>query len=249
MSIDAAPLVEIGKDFVVTATLSRDGAASDLTDATISAKLVGPTGIELIGATIQSAATDGADWANGIIVIVFPKASTSALLPGDAYVVYDVTSGGMEQGYEPQQLQMVVQAAGVVPQVLTPNERAVCFEIFGVPPGGTGVAYSLISTLFGPAGESYDHSKLVTDLNARLDALPPPHVQRVRQVCTTRWDEIGSTRQVLITKSATGSEGILQDDHAERALIRKRLITITGFWCPKGGFVTEKDGGGRRIIR
>ena len=249
MTIATAPVVTVGTDFVVTATLTRDGAPAVLTGATILATLRSATGAELVPATAQASSTAGANWALGVIVVVFPKALTALIPAGDAYVEYDVTLEGVEQIYEPQQIQVVAQGAGKVPQVLTPNERAICFEIWGVPPGGVGVAYSLISTLFGPAGESYDHSKLVTDANACLDQLPPPHVQRVRQVCTSRWDEIGSTRQVLITKSATGSEGILQDDHAERALIRKRLITITGFWCPKGGFVTEKDGGGRRIIR
>ena len=249
--IEPAPMVTVGDDFSVLGKLFSNKQPAILTGATINAYLRDASGNQLIGSTAQSSTTVGANWALGLVVVIFPKSGTANVPVGDAYVEYQVTLNGVQQTYEPQQINVVAQGPGFVPQTLTPNEVALFFEMFGVPQSGSAYAASQITTLYGPAGEPYDCSALVKQLNAQCTAMKPPQVVRLR-LRTKEWDNIGSTRQVIITKGANGTEGQLQHDEKQRKEIRKVCGNILGFWSPPGGFYMEKQrsaGGGGRIIR
>ena len=238
--IPIAPLVTVGDDFTIPAQLFQNKQPASLAAATINAMLRDANGNQLVPMTAQSSAYAGANWAIGLVIVVFPKALTAALLPGDAYIEYQVTVNGSQQTYEPKQINIVAQGPGFIPQTLTPNEVALFFEMYGVPQTGNAFAASQISTLYGPAGEPYSFTTLTQQLTTCCIAMKPPQVARLR-IKTRRWDEIGSSRQVRITKSANGTEGILQDDIAERKEIRKVCGNILGFWSPPGGFYMEKQ--------
>ena len=239
-AIPPAPLVTVGDDFTIPAQLYQNGAKASLASATINALLLDSTGTVLIPSTAQSSAYTGANWATGYVIVVFPKALTAALPVGDAYVEYQVTVNGSLQTFEPKQINVVAQGPGFIPQTLTPNEWALAYEIFNIPQLGTAYAASQVATLYGPAGEPYDFTFLTQRLNACLSAMKPPQVARLR-IKFRRWDEIGATRQVIITKGANGTEGQLQNDELERRDIRKVVGNILGFWSPPGGFYMEKQ--------
>lgn len=119
------------------------------------------------------------------------------------------------------------------------TKRAQVFEIFGIPQGGAGFGVSNISTLFGPYGEPYDFSKVVTELNTKLDALTAYSTTRL-DTHLSRWTEIGGTSPVVVTKTPAG-EGLFADHPAEREDIRRSISNIVGFYAPFGGFSMEQN--------
>lgn len=86
-----------GDDWDISITLNKDGAAYDVSTATdISAAVVSDNGIApttIIAAATQSSVATGADWANGVVVVEIPNASTD-VTPQNAYLEIQVTLGG-----------------------------------------------------------------------------------------------------------------------------------------------------------
>ena len=86
------PIVTAGDDIAIKATLLSNGAAYDVSSASlIQAALLGPSGNTLIALTTQSSQTTGADWTNGVVMVLFPKATTASLKAGSAYLEVQVT--------------------------------------------------------------------------------------------------------------------------------------------------------------
>ena len=81
-------------DWDISVTLNKDGVAFDVSTATnISAAIVTDNGIApttIISAVTLSAVATGADWANGVVVVEIPNASTD-VTPQDAYLEIQVT--------------------------------------------------------------------------------------------------------------------------------------------------------------
>ena len=81
-------------DWAISVTLNKDGAAFDVSTATdISAAIVNNDGTNpttiISAVTLDSGAT-GADWANGVVVVEIPNASTD-VDPQNAYLEIQVT--------------------------------------------------------------------------------------------------------------------------------------------------------------
>ena len=95
-----------GDDWICSVTLKRNGVAQDVSLATdISAAVVSSDDqnvTEIIGATTQSSGTAGADWANGVVVVKFPAASTSVTEYGQRYIEIQVTIGGDKESWPRQ---------------------------------------------------------------------------------------------------------------------------------------------------
>lgn len=120
-------------------------------------------------------------------------------------------------------------------------------QIFGIPQVGNGYNVHELATLFGPWGEEYDFTAVLTELDGRLTAaaLVTETVNRITAVITD-WDSIGSTSPLQIWKSSSGAEGVIVDYPQQRENIRLELSRLLGFNCPKGGFTPAPQG---RIIR
>jgi hypothetical protein len=87
-----------GDDWDIAVTLKKDGSPFDVSTATaIEAAIVSTDdrGVEVLvpAVTLDSGAT-GADWANGVVVVEIPSASTGSLSSGAAYIEIQVTMGG-----------------------------------------------------------------------------------------------------------------------------------------------------------
>lgn len=90
----ADALLRTGYDFAERYLIRLDSSAEDLSTATIEASLKNSTKTtELIADTAQ-ANTGGADWANGVVEIIFPAASTTGLTAGSAWIEVAITKGG-----------------------------------------------------------------------------------------------------------------------------------------------------------
>ncbi len=71
-----------GDDIRIATTLKENGVAIDVSAATtITAAIVSTDGATQYAEAVQASGEVGADWANGIVVVVIPAASTT-LLPG-----------------------------------------------------------------------------------------------------------------------------------------------------------------------
>lgn len=78
-----SPLIRSGYDVSILLRVRVDGANEDLSAATISASLVSADKTsELIADTAQSSGATGASWADGLVAVVFPAASTTSLAIG-----------------------------------------------------------------------------------------------------------------------------------------------------------------------
>jgi hypothetical protein len=134
---------------------------------------------------------------------------------------------------------------------LDANQTTQTFDIFGLPQNGNGFVAFAMLTLWGPSGEPYSFSTLVTQLNTLLSALTTYQCTRVTTLLT-RWDSITSTSPLEIWKSTSGAEGRIVDYPAERENIRQELAGIIGFAVPRGGFMAQAKsaiGGGGMITR
>lgn len=127
---------------------------------------------------------------------------------------------------------------------LTVDEIAQVYEIAGIPQNGDGFAAFALSSLWGPAGEAYDFSTIITALNAKITALSAAQCTRIR-LYLTRWDDMGGTSQLMLSKSSDGAEGVVVNDPGEREAIRKTIFNLIGFFCPRGGFLTQFEHGSK----
>lgn len=80
------PIVTAGDDITIKATLTSGGAPIDLSAAAINAAILSPSGSVLVEATVQSPTTLGADWSQGIVMVMFPASVTEVLLKGSVYL-------------------------------------------------------------------------------------------------------------------------------------------------------------------
>lgn len=117
------------------------------------------------------------------------------------------------------------------------DETAQIFEIYGMPQGGAGFGVGLLNTLFGPSGEPYDFSSMVTALNTKITATTEYQRTRAR-VLLARWVVIGVSSPLSVAKGAAG-EGTLADHESERQNIHAGICNILGFYLPYGGFVKD----------
>ena len=92
----AIPLIRSGYDAKIMVRVRVDGTNENLTGATVEASLVDATKTtELIVDTAQSSGTTGADWASGLVAVVFNAAATTALVAADvAYIELGITLSG-----------------------------------------------------------------------------------------------------------------------------------------------------------
>ena len=89
------PIITSGDDIQIKAILTTfDGAVADVSAATITAALQDTNGNQLIASTAQSSGTAGADWANGVVIVVFADTLTGSLEAGPAYLQIQVTISG-----------------------------------------------------------------------------------------------------------------------------------------------------------
>lgn len=102
MGIDRS-LIRTGYDFAESLKFKTRGAVEDMSAATIKISLKNvDKSVELIAETTQT--NDGdADWANGVVVLRFPKASTDDAIvvanPGDAWIEVLVIKSGIYLPY------------------------------------------------------------------------------------------------------------------------------------------------------
>ncbi len=94
-------LLRAGYDFVGKFLCKLDGTAEDLSTASlIEASLVNEVKTtELIADTAQTNA-NGADWATGVVSVVFAAAATTGLSPGNAWIEIAVVLAGKRLAYE-----------------------------------------------------------------------------------------------------------------------------------------------------
>lgn len=105
------------------------------------------------------------------------------------------------------------------------------FQILGIPEGGAGYESLQLATIFGPAGEAYDFSTIVTALNTKITALAANAGRTTQaEALITRFDAIGSTSVIQIQKSSTGAEGTIVDHPLELRKIKKQMINLLGFF-------------------
>ena len=128
--------------------------------------------------------------------------------------------------------------------------------LFGIPSGGATYEAVAISTLYGPFGESYDHSAIITAFNTKWTAAAAD--SDIDTLLTnandpkgllTRLDEIGLGSVTEIDKDAAGASGVIVNDPKEIENIRQAIATLIGFVVPEGGFRYTKRPNGGRVTR
>ncbi len=130
---------------------------------------------------------------------------------------------------------------------LLADQTAQVYKVFGVPQAGASyIAYAL-STLYGPAGEVYDHAAIVTALTARLAAMTS-NQETIITALLVRWEVLTDYNPLRVDADG-GSRGVIVDYDRERRNIRKTLSNVIGFACPSGGFSMEASGGCGRLTR
>ncbi len=89
-----------GDDWSMVVTLNADGAPLDVSGATtIKAVIVSSncqSAVAIVPEEACNPAATGADWANGVVVIDFPKANTAITDYGTRYLEVQVTDGGRD---------------------------------------------------------------------------------------------------------------------------------------------------------
>jgi len=95
-----------GDDWDISITLKKDGVVYDVSTATdISASVVtddGTSPTTLVSAVTCSIGATGADWANGLVVVEIPNATTTALSAQRAYLEVQVTIAAKKQTWPRQ---------------------------------------------------------------------------------------------------------------------------------------------------
>lgn len=72
-----------GDDWRLGVTLYDNGSAFAMTGATVNAYVYDRNGMRIAGPVSQSSGTTGADWANGVLVVAIPAATSDDCLPAD----------------------------------------------------------------------------------------------------------------------------------------------------------------------
>lgn len=105
----SVPIVFTGDDWNELVTLKVDGVAYNFSTATeVSVALVSTdddNATALIAATAQADSGD-ADWTNGIVACVFPRASTGISSYGRFYLEIQVTLGGAKRTWPRQAIEV-----------------------------------------------------------------------------------------------------------------------------------------------
>lgn len=127
---------------------------------------------------------------------------------------------------------------------LTSDERAIFFEMIGLPPaGGSVVVTSLVHWPFSntqswePTWNVGDLSGLITAIDARLTAMSSETESRIRDILT-RFDVISSS-PMKVTQAAGGAAGNLVNHEQERENLRQYASNLIGVAVPEGGFLKE----------
>lgn len=129
------------------------------------------------------------------------------------------------------------------------DKKAQIYRCFGIPQGGAGFVAETVSSLWGPRGETYSFTAIITALDALL-AATTSNQDTLIDAALTEWTAVTSWNPLKITTSSTGAQGRIVDyDKTRRAIVRE-LSNIIGFACPEGGFLTEARGDcGGMIVR
>lgn len=130
----------------------------------------------------------------------------------------------------------------------TAAEVTKLFKIYGIPQNATGFVAGRIISLYGPGGNVYEFSALVSQLNSQLALVSATQYAEI-QALIVEWDAITDYSE-LIVDSDNKSSGQLVDHAKRRDLIRATLSNILGFYVPKGGFFTDASAmNASRLIR
>ena len=126
---------------------------------------------------------------------------------------------------------------------LTDSQKDGVREILGVPASAPWNVEQLVG-LYGSVAETYDLTRVISELNTKLAAVTADEELRV-EALLARWLAIGATSQLRVTAAGT-TRGVLVDAPAERDAIRAALANAIGFSVPAGGFAAEME---RRMRR
>jgi hypothetical protein len=121
----------------------------------------------------------------------------------------------------------------------TDDEKALVFEILGVPQGGTGLLVPALSRRgdappqdWEPVYAEGDFGEIVARITARLDATTEAQRTRARELLA-QWNELAPTA-TLELRGATELDVARELDR-----IRAQLGNLLGVAVPRGGFVGE----------
>lgn len=121
---------------------------------------------------------------------------------------------------------------------LSAAQKTQVFEIFGIPETGSGTSYPELMGEFGASGDTYDMSRVLSQVTSILNALSASQEARVAALLT-RHAAITSSSPLQVHGAAGGARGVLVDHPGEREAIRAAIGTIVGVAVPMGGFVAE----------
>ena len=131
---------------------------------------------------------------------------------------------------------------------LTADETTRLFKIFGIPQNGTGFVAGRIISLYGPAGNVYDFSALVTQLNALLASVSATQYTQIQNQLT-EWENITDYSELTVNAD-NNTAGRLVNHDLRRRNIRRTLSNLIGFYVPADGFFTDAGASvGPRIVR
>jgi hypothetical protein len=131
---------------------------------------------------------------------------------------------------------------------LTADETTRLFKIFGIPQNGTGFVAGRIISLYGPAGNVYDFSALVNQLNSLLTSVSATQYTQI-QTQLTEWENITDFSELSVSAD-NNTTGRLVNHDLRRRNIRRTLSNIIGFYGPADGFFTDAAAAvGPRIVR
>lgn len=135
------------------------------------------------------------------------------------------------------------------PNLTDPQVCQMQSAVFGLPQNNSTFAVAAISTLWGPAGEPYDLTRINTAFKLQVTAASLEACTRIGTLLT-QWDSDGLDFDgMLIVETATGTKGDIINKKERAEKIRRMISNLLGFFCPKGGFLQEHennhgDGGG-----
>ena len=135
-----------------------------------------------------------------------------------------------------------------MPSPLTADETTRVFKVFGIPQNGIGFVAARIISLYGPGGNVYDFSALVTQLNSLLASVSATQYTQI-QALLTEWENISDYSEISVNADAT-TQGRIVDHTARRHNVRRTLSNIIGFFVPADGFFTDASAAsGPRVVR
>ena len=131
---------------------------------------------------------------------------------------------------------------------LTADETTRLFKVFGIPQNGTGFVAGRIISLYGPGGNVYDFSAIVTQLNALLNNVTATQYTQI-QAMLTEWENITDYSELTVAAD-NHSQGRLVDHDTRRRNIRRTLSNLIGFYVPNDGFFTDASAASQpRVLR